>query len=326
MNRIFLARGVAALAAVCALVFWQQVQAPFALILPQPAEPEASVLFVGDIMLDRSVARHAVASSTDVLFARVLPLMAGADARVANLEGSITTNPSIAQVDNTILHFTFDPLLAQKALGPLHLSAASLANNHSYDFGRAGYDATRGYLEAWDIKPFGNPYNARALSTTLDVRGRQFCLVGFHSLYDAATTEAVGEIARLRPACDKVIVFAHWGEEYQPVADAAQVAAAHEFVDAGADLVIGAHPHVVQNVETYKGRAIFYSLGNFMFDQDFSWATTHGLAVKVTFGAASTSFVLTPITIKGQEASVANEADAARVLGAAGRLAEFTLP
>lgn len=325
MKRIFIARGVVATLALSSLMFWQSAQAPFAAILPEP-EPDPSILFAGDIMLDRSVARHAMASSTSVLFAKVVPLMASADARVANLEGSITQNASVAQVDNTILHFTFDPELARAALAPLNLSAASLANNHSYDFGRAGFDATQGYLEAWGIRPFGNPYNARDLSAALTVRDKSFCLVGYHSLYDAATAEVVGEIAALRPACDKVIVFAHWGDEYQPAANAQQVAAAHEFVDAGADLIIGAHPHVVQNVEVYRGKAIFYSLGNFMFDQDFSWATTHGLAVMATFGATSTSFALTPITIRGQEASVANEADAARVLRAAGRLAEFALP
>ena len=328
MRRIHIARGVVAVLALGVLAFGYSARAPFASILrPEPEpEPDPSILFVGDIMLDRSVARHAAVASTGALFAGVLPLMETADARVANLEGAITTNPSIAQVDNTILHFTFDPALAQAALRPLNLSAAGLANNHAYDFGRAGFEATRGYLEAWGIKPFGHPYNARALSTVLGVRGKRFCLVGYHSLYDATTTEVAGEITALRPSCYRLIVLAHWGEEYTPVANAAQAAQAHAFIDAGADLVIGAHPHVVQNVEEYKGRAIFYSLGNFMFDQDFSWATTHGLAVKATFGAASTSFVLTPITIKGQEATVASGADAGRVLEAAGRLAEFALP
>ncbi len=325
MNKLFIARGAAAVFILAGLMFWQSVQAPFAVVL-QPVEPDPSILFVGDIMLDRSVARHAAASSTRVLFAGVLELFAAADARVANLEGSITSNPSVAQVDNTILHFTFDPQMAQEALAPLNLSAASLANNHSYDFGRTGYDATQHYLSGWDIQPFGHPYNARDISTTLTIRDKQFCLVGYHSLYDASTSETVTEIIRLRPGCYRIIVFPHWGDEYEPVANAAQTAAAHEFIDAGADLVIGAHPHVVQNVETYRGRAIFYSLGNFMFDQNFSWATTHGLAVKVTFGEASTSFKLTPITIRGQEATVANETDAARVLEVAGRLAEFVLP
>lgn len=325
MSRIVIARGVVAVLALSALLFWQSAQAPFAFIL-QPQEPNPSVLFVGDIMLDRSVARHATASSTSVLFAGVLGLLQTADARVANLEGAITLNPSVAQVDNAILHFTFEPSLAQAALAPLRLSAVSLANNHAYDFGRSGYDATQGYAREWGIKPFGHPYNARDLSTSLTVRGKTLCLVGYHSLYDPGTTEVVAEIAALRPSCYRTIVFAHWGDEYAPAANAQQVAAAHAFVDAGADLVIGAHPHVVQNVEEYRGKAIFYSLGNFMFDQDFSWATTHGLAVKATFGEASTSFKLTPITIKGQEASVSNEADASRVLGAAGRLAEFALP
>lgn len=325
MTRTVIARAVVAILALAALLFCQHAEAPFASML-QPQEPDLSVLFVGDIMLDRNVARHAAASSTDALFAGVLGLMGSADARVANLEGAITLNPSVAQVDNTILHFTFEPSLAQAALAPLKLDAVSLANNHSYDFGRTGYDATQGYVSGWGIKPFGHPYNARSLSTTLDIRGKRVCLVGYHSLYDATTTEVVAEITALTPGCYRTVVFAHWGDEYTPVANAQQVAAAHAFIDAGADLVIGAHPHVVQNVETYNGKAIFYSLGNFMFDQDFSWATTHGLAVKATFGDASTGFVLTPITIQGQEASVANGPDAARVLGAAGRLAEFTLP
>lgn len=325
MTRIFLARGVVAVLALLALFVWQQVHAPQALI-PQPQEPDPSILFAGDIMLDRNVARHAAAHTPASLFAGVLDLFHTADARVANLEGSITLNPSIALVDNTILHFTFDPQVAEAALAPLALSAVSLANNHAYDFGRSGFDATQDYLEAWGITPFGHPYNVRDLSTTLTVRGKQFCLVGYHSLYDAGTSEVVGEISRLRPVCYRIVVFSHWGEEYQSVANTAQVAAAHEFIDAGADLVIGAHPHVVQNVEVYKDRAIFYSLGNFMFDQNFSWATTHGLVVYVTFGESSTSFRLTPITIAGQEATVASEADAARVLEATGRLAEFTLP
>ncbi len=325
MSRITFARGAIAILALAALLMCQSVQAPWAQIL-QPIDPDPSILFVGDIMLDRNVARHAMASSTTALFAGVFDLFKTADARVANLEGAITINPSIAQVDHTILHFTFDPALAQAALAPLNLTAASLANNHTYDFYRGGYESTQSYLVAWGIKPFGHPYNTYSLSTTFDIRGKQFCLVGYHSLYDAGTAEVLAEIARLRPSCYKVIVFAHWGEEYEPVAHMGQTEAAHSFLDAGADLVMGAHPHIVQNIEMYQGRAIFYSLGNFMFDQDFSWATTHGLAVKVTFGMDATTFNLVPITIKNQEASVANEADAARVLSATGRLAEFVLP
>jgi len=311
--------------AVAALLFWQQVQAPFAKIAPQP-KPEPSILFVGDIMLDRNVAKHAQASSTGVLFTNVVDLFQTADANVANLEGSITTNPSIAQRDSSILRFTFNPDVTKRALGALNLTAVSLANNHTYDFYAEGYDATRGYLLDWAILPFGHPYNARHLSTTIKVHSKAFCLVGYHSLYDAGTAEVVQEIQKLRPSCYRVIIMPHWGDEYESVANEEQVALAHEFIDAGADLIIGAHPHVVQNVGEYKGKAIFYSLGNFMFDQNFSWATQHGLAVKVTFGEAQTRFELTPISVIEEEAKVANGPSAARVLEATGRLAEFILP
>jgi poly-gamma-glutamate synthesis protein (capsule biosynthesis protein) len=305
--------------------FWSFAQAPAAHIQPQAA-PDPSILFAGDIMLDRGVAAHAASTSPQALFAGVLDLFRSADANVANLEGTITTNPSIAAVNHSILHFTFDPRLAQAALAPLHLAAASQANNHAYDFGVSGYESTRQYLASWGIAPFGHPYNARDLSTIFTIRGKMFCLVGYHALYDPSTAEVVQEVQRLRPDCYKVIVFAHWGVEYEPAANLAQMGQAHELIDAGADLIIGAHPHVVENVDVYRGHAVFYSLGNFMFDQNFSWATQHGLAVRVTFGTTSTRFNLVPITIAGEEASVANEPDKQRVLEAAGQLAEFTLP
>lgn len=325
MSKAHAARGLAAVAFVAALLFWQDARAPFAFVEPQP-DPNPSILFVGDIMLDRGVAKHAMASSTDALFAGVLDLFKTADARVANLEGSITTSPSIAQHNNGILRFTFDPTLAGEALAPLDLRAVSLANNHAYDFYAAGYRSTQDYLRSWGIAPFGHPYNARDLSVQFPIREKGFCLVGYHSLYDAGTAEVLADIRLLNSNCYRVIVFAHWGDEYETVANDSQVAAAREFIDAGADLVIGAHPHVVQNVEVYKGKAVFYSLGNFMFDQDFSWETQHGLAVRAEFGEAFTSFTLTPVTIENREVRVANEPDSARVLGLTGRLAEFTLP
>ncbi len=326
MSKICIARGVAAALALGLLLVWQPVVAPFAQIAAPEPEPDPSVLFMGDIMLDRNVAVHAREAGPAALFAGIADYIQDADARVANLEGSITTNPSIAQVDHTILHFTFDPVLAEQALRPLNLTAVSLANNHAYDFGRAGYDATRKYLGQWNVAGFGHPYNANTLGVQFVAQHKGICVIGYHSLYDATTTEVVADIRMSDMNCYRVVVFAHWGEEYTPVANAQQVSAAHEFIDAGADLVIGAHPHVVQNVEEYRGRAIFYSLGNFMFDQNFSWATTHGLMVKVTFGEAQTRFKLTPVTVKDEEVNLANEADSRRVLEAAGRLAEFTLP
>ncbi len=283
----------------------------------KPEEIPVRVLFVGDIMLDRNVGTTADTDGVASLFSTsTRGLFADADARVANLEGAVTTNPSIARVNNNILHFTFDPGVTKQTLDLLHISAVSLANNHTFDFGSRGYTETQGRVEASGVAVFGHPYNATgSISTVLTVNNKTLCLVGFHSLYDADTAPVVGEITTLRPYCWRIVVFAHWGDEYQEHSNAAQQSAAHECIDAGADLVVGAHPHVVQEYEVYKHKAIFYSLGNFMFDQNFSWGTTHGLAVRADFYEDKTGFILTPVTIEQQHSSV----DASEV-------AEFTLP
>jgi poly-gamma-glutamate synthesis protein (capsule biosynthesis protein) len=94
------------------------------------------------------------------------------------------------------------------------------------------------------------------------------------------------EIVRLRPLVDYLVVFPHWGEEYKKKPHVEQIRLARAWSDAGADVIIGAHPHVIQQITrrtTTDGRAvpIFYSLGNFIFDQYFSFDTTHGIAVEI---------------------------------------------
>lgn len=284
-------------------------------------------MFLGDIMLDRKVARTAVSRGAGWLFASSTELFTQTDLRVANLEGPVTDNSSIAQVDNSILRFTFDPVLTKEILAPLNLSAVSLANNHAYDFGRSGYTQSREYLSAWGIKSFGHPLNTGNLSTKLAVRGKTVCLVGFMQLYVTSTSTTVDEIVALRPECDKLVVFPHWGDEYTDEPHKAQVAAAHSFIEAGADMVIGAHPHVVQPLEVYQGKPIIYSLGNAMFDQNFSWDTTHGLAVRVDFYSSRTDLTFIPLTIADQRLSIATGAARDRVLGQAGvAVATVTLP
>ncbi len=292
-----------------------------------PEEP-VRVLFVGDLMLDRNVARSAEEEGVAALFATsTLELFKDADLRVANLEGTITNNPSIARRDNSILRFTFDPTIASEVLRLLGLEVVSLANNHALDFGEFGYDDTLAELEKLGIHAFGQPFNDKGrLSTTVMVKDKQLCFIGYHSLFASDYSAVVAEIARLRPDCWRLVVVPHWGEEYVAVSNTAQQEAGHAFIDAGADLVIGAHPHVVQNVETYQGKGIFYSLGNFMFDQNFSWGTTHSLAVRADFYEDKIAFTLVPLTIAEQYSSVASGADRERILGATGQVAEFQLP
>jgi poly-gamma-glutamate synthesis protein (capsule biosynthesis protein) len=338
MKKAGIALAAGATVILCAYVAPSYIYAPEAAYRPATS---VRVLFAGDMMLDRNVARSAQAKGTHALFADDLrALFAAADLRVLNLEGTITGNRSIAQQNNKILRFTFDPAAAKEVLQDLDIQAVSLANNHALDFYAEGYEQTRAEVEGIGIQPFGHPLNAAGtLSAVVEAKGKNVCMVGYHSLFDADITEVVSEIQALRPSCWRVAVMPHWGEEYITHSHAGQQEAAHAFIEAGADLVVGSHPHVVQEVEVYKERAIFYSLGNFMFDQNFSWGTTHGLVVVVDFGPDKTSFSLIPTTIIDQHAALAGGEDRAKILElagvsraigggspAGGQVAEFSLP
>ncbi len=292
--------------------FWIVAEAPG--VLPLYEKP-VSVLFVGDIMLDRAVSETARSKGSQSLFASSSELFSRVDFSLANLEGPITDNPSIVGINHDMLRFTFDPVLTREILAPLNLSAVSLANNHSLDFGRSGYNATRQYLATWDIAAFGDPFNTTGLiSATLRQGSKTICLVGYSELFNPDTTSAVDEIARLRGSCWRIVVFAHWGLEYSHGVTLAQQAEAHAFVDAGADLVVGAHPHVVEPMEVYNGHAIFYSLGNFMFDQNFSWDTQHAFALRADFYPGKTRLTLTPVTIAQEHSSLTQEPDRTKTL------------
>jgi len=294
---------------------------------PEKSDETIKLLFVGDMMFDRGVARHADNAGMESLFRGVQGLLEGNDAVIGNLEGTITSEPSIAQKDHTILHFTFDPAYAALLKG-VGFTAVSLANNHALDFYAGGFEETKKNLDDAGLLYFGSPNNdtATSLSTSFMIHGKNICLVGYHDLYTFDPTSALAEISALRgdlaeshsakPKCDFIVLFAHWGDEYELVQSPRQVELAHGFIDAGADLVIGSHPHVVEPMEIYKGRAIFYSLGNFIFDQGLSFWTEHGLAVKVSLSVSSgeMKFTLIPTALNHAEASVASPEDAAKVL------------
>ncbi|MBI5126555.1 MAG: AmmeMemoRadiSam system protein B [Candidatus Taylorbacteria bacterium] len=276
-------------------------------------EPYTHVLFVGDIMLDRGVALHAEKYGVDSLFGKIERLFLGTHAVVGNLEGTITDNESIARKNNSILRFTFNPLFTD-LLKKLKITAVSLANNHSGDFGGDGFRQTKNNLNERGIISFGSSRNDTSLSSTLLLNGKEVCLIGYHDLYTFDPTSVLAEITATRAQCSYIVVMPHWGVEYTHEPTERQKTLAHKFIDAGADLVIGAHPHVVQPVEIYKNKAIFYSLGNFMFDQDFSYATRQGLAVHIELGNEETRYNLIPISISRAEVAVAEPADRTNTL------------
>lgn len=248
-------------------------------IASEPKTSNLKVLFTGDMMLDRNVRNIIDRKGFEYFFGGVKDLIHSADISVTNLEGAFTTNPSItASLVSKELLFTFDPKLAPK-LADLGFDILGLANNHSYNFGKAGLESTRRYIGSAGMMYYGDPFNKTEVSTIVTKNGIRIGLVGFHEFYYTNFDIILNEISRLKKEVDVLIVTPHWGIEYDVEPSKNVVEWAHKFVDSGADVVIGTHQHVVGTSEVYKGKKIYYSLGNFAFDQYFSKATMGGLVV-----------------------------------------------
>ena len=179
------------------------------------------------------------------------------DLTLVNMEGPLTTRGE--RQDKTFA-FRGDPAYVE-VLKTGSVEAASLANNHSYDYGNDGYWDTFKTLGDTGIMPFG--YEE---SQILTVKGIPVGLVGINALEAGAPDQLQEELTKVKErGAWLTVVFFHWGSELETRPDEDQVWLAHLAVDQGADLVLGAHPHVIQPLETYKGRTICYSLGNFCF-------------------------------------------------------------
>lgn len=239
------------------------------------------VLVVGDIMLDRNVRNLINKNGFDSFFSGVKDLIKNADIAVGNLEGAFTTNPSItADLKNKALQFTFDPSLAP-ALSDLGFDILGLANNHSYNYGKQGLESTRRYIGSAGMLYYGDPFNKDEISTIIIKNGIKIGFIGFHEFHYTNFENVLYEITKLKSEVDVIIVSPHWGIEYQKYPTTKMKEWAHQFIDNGADMVIGTHPHIVGDTEIYNDKKIYYSIGNFSFDQYFSEDTMKGLAVLI---------------------------------------------
>jgi poly-gamma-glutamate synthesis protein (capsule biosynthesis protein) len=241
------------------------------------------ILFIGDTMLDRGIRYYANKNNgMDFIFDKIYPTLSANDLVVANLEGPITDNKSLsagsAIGSSNNYFFTFDPSVA-KTLFENNIRLVDLGNNHVLNFGQNGLDSTKKYLTDANVDYFGVPNGER--STTKDISGIKIAFVGYNQFVEDKPEDVVNEIKKVKLQADLVFVFCHWGNEYILTASDNQKSLGHQFVDAGADLIIGSHPHVIEPMEKYNGKRIYYSLGNFIFDQYFSEDTRNGLGVEV---------------------------------------------
>ena len=209
-------------------------------------------------------------------------ITSGADLTVINLEA-----PLIEGCPYHDFGFVFcgRPGFAA-ALQAAGVDIATLENNHIGNYGPQGIAETISHLEATGIA-----FADRDTPAVLEVRGLRFGFLAFNGVGEAIDRPAVlAQVQALRPQVDVLTVAFHWGREYVSlpqsspgIADDDPVEVAHLAVDAGADLIIGNHPHQVQAVEMYKGKFIAYAHGNFIFDQMWSDETRMGVIGRYTF-------------------------------------------
>ncbi|MBI2484180.1 AmmeMemoRadiSam system protein B [Candidatus Uhrbacteria bacterium] len=258
--------------------------------------PERSVTFAfaGDMMYGRAVGFHYEKKGFQKLFDQFGDrVLRGFDAVLANLEGPISEGKVAYDPALRSLSFNF-PKQTLDALSYLRLDGVSLANNHTLNQGVNGLDTTRALLTKKRIAPIGDPSAVNTSTVAFfEGEGLRLAVVGVHAFADMTGTEDVIRSLKKNPHT-RVVVFPHWGVEYALKHSAQQEKLARSWIDAGADAVIGAHPHVIQDIGVYKGKPIFYSLGNFIFDQNFAIDTQQGLIVAGEFTDKGLSVVLLP--------------------------------
>lgn len=256
--------------------------------------PSTSFVIAGDAMFDRSVWAGFKTVGLKKIFDNFgTRVFRGVDMPVINLEGPISP-VTIPGIKSGSMSFNFQPEVPD-VLKYLNVGAVSLANNHTNNAGTSGFASTKKLLTNSGVKYFGLPESFNATTSLLRFDGPvPTTIIGIMTLsdYDEAAMEAT--IKSEKSAGRTVIICPHWGTEYEAKHSIAQERAAKAWTSAGADLVIGSHPHVTEDFEVVNGKPVIYSLGNFVFDQFFSEETQQGLVVAGTISSDKITLTFLP--------------------------------
>ncbi|MGC4075992.1 MAG: CapA family protein [Rubrivivax sp.] len=291
-------------------------------------EPAISLVFVGDVMLADGPGRLLRRGGNP--FAPTAALLAGADLRIANLECVVARG---GKADDKPWTFRADPRVL--ALLRRHVDVVSLANNHSGDFGREAFAEMLGALRTQGLPYFGGGHDLAEAHRPLVVerRGLRLALLGYDEYFPryfeaghdhpgvawSEDEQVVLDIRRARTMADLVIPFMHWGEEGRPTANDRQRALARLMIDAGADAVVGTHPHIVQDVEFHRGKPIVYSLGNFVFDGFDKPENNTGWVLRMAIGRGGVRSLRRAVVRMDREGTPHPTGEEADLMPAAGR-------
>lgn len=241
------------------------------------------IVIVGDLMFTRGIDRVTSVYGMDAPMIKVAQWIKAADLAVANYEGTIA-NPATGERRSGPYRFKAGPEAAQ-AIASAGFDLVSVANNHSQDWGPAALQNTVAYLQLAGVKTVGawSSFESAHQSRIIDLGDVRTVWLAYNYVGAAEQTEYPGnsgwsrawlkkdrllkQAARAKENGGIVFVYLHWGVEYADKPESWQALLARAAVDAGADLVVGHHPHVIQTIERYGDGLIAYSLGNFLFDQ-----------------------------------------------------------
>lgn len=234
---------------------------------------------VGDVLLDRGIRRAINKYGINYPFEGISDYVKKQDLAFCNLECPVSPGGSPLK---KLYCFHADTSFLE-GLRYAGFNIASIANNHSLDWGRTAFLETKEILEKNYIYAVGGGKNQEEANKPriVECNGLRFAFFGYLNLPPEAIPyrqdkpgpafgkmgRIINELTNIRESVDFIIVSFHWGKEYDSIPNSMQKTFARKVVDAGADLVIGHHPHVLQSMENYKGKFIVYSLGNFIFDQ-----------------------------------------------------------
>lgn len=226
-------------------------------------------------MLGRSVmGKSLMLKNPNYPFLNVSDLLRGADIVFSNLENPIIDN---CPYTNSGLKFCTDPSMVG-GLKFAGIDIVNLANNHILNYGKVGLEKTKKYLDAGGIKWVGD-----GNLVIIEKNRTKFGFLGFDFLDYKLQQKDLDLVRNSKKQVDILIIGVHWGEEYKSKANSNQRLLARLLSDAGADYIVGHHPHWVQDMEIISKTKVYYSLGNFVFDQMWSEETKKGISVNVIF-------------------------------------------
>jgi len=283
---------------------------------PVKTKKTASLQIFGDLYIPQRVIKETNTNQySPAVFSKIKRLMASSKQNVANFEGVATLTNMPLELKKFLLKM---PIWIGQALKAAGIDTVSLANNHALDFGESGLFSSQVSLNRAGIETFGAGINKKeaARPVFLPVGRKIGCLLSFSRTLPASFwakdkkagtsflsyKETETEIKRCSALGYFTVAIFHWGAEMTNTPKTYQIELARLSIDAGADLVVGHHPHILQTIEVYKGKPIFYSIGNFAFGSYTIKSPQEGMSVRVSLPRKKpVIYDLVPINVQNNQ-------------------------